>query len=552
MSFLLATQYRPTLLVHAQTPTATLSGVVLDQNGAVVPGVDIAIINLAQGFQRQVTSDESGNFTVSFLPPGVYTIKAEHTGFAPAEVRDVTLNVNDRLRISIQLKVGSIGQTVDVIDKAPLRNDSTAITTLVDRQFVGNLPLNGRSFQSLIELTPGMTFTKTTSSNPGQFSVNGQRADTNYFTIDGVSANIGVVSNLTFGQSAGGTVPGLSATGGSNNLVSVDALQEFKVLTSTFAPEFGRSSGAQVSIATRSGTQDFHGALFEYFRNDVLDANDWFANAKRQPKPRERQNDFGGVIGGPILLPRFGEGGHQPWYNGRRGTFFFFSYEGLRLRQPQVLTTQVPSVTARQDAPAQIKPYLNMFSLPNGRDLGNGFAELNSSFSNPITLNATSIRFDHIVNQNVTLFGRFNYSPSSASQRFVRNVSTIQISAFKTTTLTIGSTFAFNPMISSDLRFNYSRNRGAGSYITDNFAGAVPLPDAVLFPPFATPKDSQFGFSLGIARVNVGKNVDNSLQQLNLVDTVSLLIKAHQLRFGIDYRRLSPTIDQGAYAQVAA
>src|SRR5262249_41007942 len=154
----------------------------------------------------------------------------------------------------------------------------------------------------------------------------------------------GVTGFFPLLQAAGGALPALSVSGGTNSLVSVDALQEFRVQTSSFAPEFGRTPGGQVSIVTRSGTNAFHGTLFEYFRNGVLDARDWFANFNNLAKPQERQNDFGGVVGGPVLKDR---------------TFFFFSYEGLRLRQPFTQQTVVPDAVSRQQAPAAIRPFLN-------------------------------------------------------------------------------------------------------------------------------------------------------------------------------------------------
>ena len=177
--------------VRAQSATATLSGTVIDENGALIPAVNVVVINIAQGFQRSTTTNESGIFIVPLLPPGTYVVKAEHEGFTQTEVRDLSLNVNDQVSIKIQLKVGSLkGQTVDVIDTPTLINESPAVSTVVDRQFVANLPMNGRSFQALINLTPGVVLTKATVVEPGQFSVNGQRADSNYFTIDGASANI--------------------------------------------------------------------------------------------------------------------------------------------------------------------------------------------------------------------------------------------------------------------------------------------------------------------------------------------------------------------------
>src|SRR6185436_9121939 len=168
--------------------------------------------------------------------------------------------------------------------------------------------------------------TATTFQDQGQFSVNGQRADANYFTVDGVSANFGVTGYIVMVQTAGGALPAISASGGTTSLVSADAMQEFRIQTSSFAPEFGRTPGGQVSIATRSGTNAFHGTVFEYFRNTVLDARDWFGNFNGLPKPQERLNDFGGVVGGPIF---------------KNKTFFFFSYEAQRLRQPSSLQTVV-------------------------------------------------------------------------------------------------------------------------------------------------------------------------------------------------------------------
>src|SRR5438876_8814671 len=173
-------------------------------------------------------------------------------------------------------------------------------------------------------------------------------------------------------------------------------MQEFRIQTSSFAPEFGRTPGGQISIVTRSGTNRFHGTVFEYFRNNVLDARDWFVNFNRLPKPAERLNDFGGVLGGPVRKDK---------------TFFFFSYEGLRLRQPSTQQSVVPDAASRQQAPAAMRLYLNAFPMANGAALGAGLAQFNSGYSNPSTLDASSIRLDHTINSKLNLFGRYNYSP---------------------------------------------------------------------------------------------------------------------------------------------
>jgi len=539
----------------AQSSTATLSGTVTDANDAVVPGAHVTATNAGTGLKREATTSGSGTFTIPLLPPSTYSVLVENQGFTPAEIKDVTLNVGDNVALNIQLKVGQVGATVDVKSDAPLINESPSVGTVVDRQFVANIPLNGRSFQSLITLTPGVVLTKASSTfgEQGQFSVNGQRANANYFTVDGVSANIAAPINAISGQATGGSLPGLSAFGSTSNLVSVDALQEFKIQTSTYAPEFGRTPGGQVQIITRSGTNQLHGTLFEYFRNDALDANDWFNNANRLPKPTERLNDFGAVLGGPILLPRFGEGGRQPWYNGRNRTFFFFSYEGMRLRQPLVGTTDVPSLTTRQTAVAGIQPFLNAFPLPNGPVGVNGFAPFIASFSNPSTLNATSIRIDHTGNSKLSFFGRYNHAPSEASSRGIgSSLNTLTIFTLKTQTLTAGATFIFKPTIINEMRVNYSRNRGANRFTLDDFGGAVVPVDSLMFPSFASREDSSFIFLvLGgtLASLNVGKTVRNLQRQFNLVDNLSVSTGSHQLKFGIDYRRLFPIISLVKYSQ---
>ena len=556
---LLVIQHSTLSTAYAQSASATLLGIVTDQNGAVITDASITVISIAQGFQRSATTNDEGTFIVPLLPPGKYIVKAEHEGFTPAEARDVVLNVNDQRSIKIQLKVGSItSQTVEIVDAASLIDESPAVGTVVDRQFVEHLPLNGRSFQTLIALTPGVVVTKSTFTEPGQFSVNGQRGNANYFTVDGVSVNAATTAGASAGQTVGGSVPALSAAGGTNNLVSVDALQEFKVQTSTYAPEFGRMPGAQVQIVTRSGTNDFHGTVFNYFRNDVLDANDWFANRNGIPKPALRQNDFGGVLGGPVLLPRFGEGGRQPAYHGRNKTFFFFSYEGLRLRQPVVTTTDVPSLASRTNAVARIQPFLNAFPIPNGPANANGLAPLVAGFSNPSTLDATSIRVDHNVSNKLSIFGRYNYAPSETVQRapgLFRSINTLASTSFDTQTLTFGITQTFAPRVVNELRFNYTRYAGRFTTTIDNFGGAVVPPDSLLFPEGTSREDSTFSMVIASGRnMGFGAGIagDNLQRQINVVDNFSVSAGTHQLKFGVDYRRLSPIFNLLKYSQSPA
>jgi hypothetical protein len=526
------------LIAYSQSATATLNGSIEDENGAVVPGTNITVQNTATSLERQATTNSEGSFTVPLLPPGNYTVMARRDGFTPAEIRGVVLNVGDQRSLQIQLKVGQIGgETVNINSDPSLLNENPAVSTIVNRQFVENLPLNGRSFQSLIALTPGVTLTKSTVGEQGQFSVNGQRSNANYFTIDGVSANIGSNPSNQPGQSTNGSLPGFSAFGSTNNLVSVDAVQEFKVLTSSFAPEYGRTPGAQISIVTRAGTNDFHGTLFEYFRNDALDASDWFANRAGLPKPPLRQNDFGGVFGGPILKNRI---------------FFFFSYEGLRLRLPQTGITSVPSVTARQAALPSIRPFLDAFPLPNGEDLGNNLARFSATYSDPSRLDATSIRIDQTVGNKLTFFGRFNHAPSETRQRGASfSLSTVFSPKIKTQTLTGGATILITPTLSNEVRANFSRNSGASLYSLDNFGGATPPADSTLFPDPMSSRDSLFSISVGGLSWNQGIFERDTSRQVNLADTISLTIDNHQLKIGADYRRLFPIFDRANYQESA-
>ncbi len=306
------------LCLSAVAQVSQLSGVVQDPSRAAVPGAFISARSENSGAERSAVASSEGIYSLPNLQPGTYTVEIRAAGFQTLRQTGVRLDVGETAHLDFTLPLGTIDQSVTVSAGASqLATDSATISTTVDRQFIENLPLNGRSFQSLIELTPGVVATKATFGEQGQFSVNGQRANANYFTIDGVSANIGVSSGLTLVQSGSGSLPGLSATGGTNSLVSVDALEEFQVQTSGYTAEFGRMPGAQITILTRSGTNQLHGSLFDFFRNSALDASDWFAKANRLPDSALRQNDFGGVLGGALR---------------RDKTFFFFSYEGLRLR----------------------------------------------------------------------------------------------------------------------------------------------------------------------------------------------------------------------------
>jgi carboxypeptidase family protein len=525
--------------LRAQSTNAYITGRVTDPSKALVADAKITAINTATNFRYETTTNNSGEYYLTNLPPGLYQLEMEKNGFKKLIKPGVTLHVQDAIEIDFQMTLGSATETVTVQSGPPLVNtESATVSTVIDQTFVQNLPLNGRSFQTLIELTPGVVVTATAYNDQGQFSVNGQRADANYFTVDGVSANFGVTGYSALVQAAGGALPALTAWGGTNSLVSVDAMQEFRIQASSFAPEFGRTPGGQISVVTRSGTNSFHGTAFDYFRNSVLDANDWFANYNHLPKPAERQNDFGGVVGGPVIKDK---------------TFFFFSYEGLRLRQPSTQETVVPDAASRQQAPAAMQPYLNAFPVQNGAELGAGLAQFNASYSNPSSLDAYSIRVDQVITPKLTLFGRYNYSPSSTEVRSpYGDLSTNESLSSSVQTFTIGLTYLIGPSISNDLRANYSNDRVGTRFDLDNFGGAVPLTDAQMYPSGLSSANSLFELLiLGAGEFANGPFAKNEQRQLNLIDNLSVTTGTHQLKFGADYRWQSPFSSPFAYLQFA-
>jgi len=541
LPFLLVVSFPSGLL--AQSTNAGLTGRVTDPSRALIAGAKVSATNTATDFRYETATNASGEYTLANLSPDSYRLEIEKTGFKKLIKPDVILHVQDSLEINFEMAIGSASESVTVESGAPLVNtESATVSTVVDRTFVEDIPLNGRSFQTLILLTPGVVVTATAFDDQGQFSVNGQRADANYFTVDGVSANFGMTGYFSLVQTAGGALPALSASGGTNSLVSVDAMQEFRIQTSSFAPEFGRTPGGQISVVTRSGTNSFHGTLFEYFRNDVLDAKDWFVNFNRLLKPAERQNDFGGVFSGPVIKDK---------------TFFFFSYEGLRLRQPATQETVVPDNTSRQQAPSSMQPFLNAYPVANGPQVGTGLAQFNSGYSNPSSLDAYSMRFDHILNSRMSLFGRYNYSPSDSSHRGPllstdRVLSLLEPISSSVQTLTIGFTGAVTPQVSNEVRANYSNHRVGTRFVMDNFGGAVPLSDSLLFPSGFSSANGFFEFVIvSIGTYAQGKSGTNEQRQVNLVDNLMVTKGSHQLRFGVDYRWLAPFSSPFSYEQFA-
>ncbi len=309
----------------AQAVSGTLLGQVTDSTGAAVPGARVTLTSPATGFTRTLTSDASGEYTAPSIPPAEYTITAEMSGFKTVTVSNVRVGVDQRVRINLTLELGQMTEAVEITAEVPLvQSSSSDLSATMEEEQIRTLPLNGRNFVSLTRTIPGVL-----RGNPGSnydgagslawraasgFSANGQRPRDNNFMLDGVD------NNETWLQTVVLYPP-------------VDALEEFKLQTSTYSAEFGRSMGGVVNLQIKSGTNQYHGSAYEFLRNDRFDANNFFNNAAGRPKPDFSQHQFGGTLGGPIFKDR---------------TFFFASYQGQRISSDLTFLSTVPSALMRQ------------------------------------------------------------------------------------------------------------------------------------------------------------------------------------------------------------
>lgn len=523
----------------AQTDSARICGIVADRSGRTIRGAVIELVDIDRDLHRTVETNAVGFYIFPDVRPGNYRMQASASGFQTLNVTEIEIAIQDNSNHNLTLFEGSASDAVTAQGKGMPANITGSVGTAIDQKLVTELPLNGRSFQTLFQLIPGIVITPTSFTSPGQFSVNGQRTNANYFLVDGASANVAISVGANPGQSAGGSLPALTAFGGTNSLVSVDDVQEFAILTSSFAPELGRTPGGQVSIITRSGTNAFHGNLFDYLRNDALDANDWFASRHSLKRAALRQNDFGGVLGGPVRSNR---------------TFFFLSYEGLRLRQPTTGQSDVPSLAARQSAPVAMRPFFNAYPLPNGPDEGNGLAQAAYAFSNPLVLNATSFRIDHHFGESLAIFGRYNVSASDQKLRgaTVTSLSSVTDLHFALQTLSFGSTW-IKSHFTDDTRLNWSRSSATSNVAIDGFGGAIPVSAESAIPAPFSDHNSLFQFVPALSAqhpdLEFGRNAANFQSQVNLSNIFTWELWAHSLKAGIDIRNLRPQIKPAVYVQ---
>src|SRR5437667_801375 len=382
---------------------ASVQGTISDATGAVLPGVNVNVKNSGTGSSVDFVTDERGRYLAPVLQPGEYEIQASLPGFQTVSRRGIRLAVGQNAVVDIKLDVGQVTNQVEVVaDANPINLTSAAVSGVVGEKEIRDLPLNGRSFQQLALLQPGVQAALAAGNDvvggrTPKISINGARPEQNNFLLDGTDIND--VYNKTPG-SAGGV------------LLGVEAVLEFQVLTNAYSAEFGRSAGGIINAVTRSGTNALHGSLFEFLRNSKLDAKNFFDPAAA-PIPAFKRNQFGATAGGPIRRDR---------------TFFFGAFESLIERLGVTGVANVPDLDARQGIlagraiplHAAIPQYLQtLLPLPNGRNLGGGAAEYLFSRSQPTDEYFTQGRIDHRFSDKDTLFFRYTFDSGDVNRQVI-------------------------------------------------------------------------------------------------------------------------------------
>ena len=396
--------------LFGQVSTADIVGTVTDQAGAVVADASVTVDNVDTREKRATTTGGSGDFVFNLLQPGRYTVSVQSKGFKMGTA-SLTVSAGDRARANVELQVGDVAQAVQVEAQSPaLQSDSATLTTVLASQSVQDLPLNGRNYVTLVQSTVGVY------AGPSNSILSGTRPDERRQTANIIANGQNEVFNNQM-------IDGMDNNEREQFTIlmrpSIDMIQEVKVDTNSYPAEVGRAGGAVVNLLTKSGTNSFHGGLYEYLRNDKLNANDFFSNKTGVPRPEYRQNQFGGSVGGPIRKDK---------------TFFFGDVEALRIRQgvptgviftPTLFEEQNPGNFSDQPGgviipPSQLDPvalkYWKLFPAPNTG--APGFLGANYSANVNKAYNSTTYdaRIDHHFSEKDSLFGRFSYNPTYNSQ----------------------------------------------------------------------------------------------------------------------------------------
>ncbi len=524
-----------------QSTTGTITGTVSDVTGAVLPGVEVTVTNVGTNLTRSLITNESGLYTAPQLPLGNYRVEALLPGFQTAVRSGITLNVDQRARIDLVLEVGQVTEVVEVTAEAPLiQTEDSSIGTVIDQQKVTELPLNGRNFESLVLLVPEAVTSPQGSHLGARGGVVIAGMDEHYqsFYIDGVDNVDTIIRNFAYRP-------------------SIDAIEEFKVQSTGYAAEFGRNAGAVVNVTTRSGTNEFHGAIFDYHRNKALNTSTKFAKDQGLEKEGFLRNQFGATLGGPIVRDR---------------TFFFFAYEGQRQRSEITRRGTVPTtkmrtgdlseLTSNLIDPVTGQPFPNA-TIPANRfnplakeALGFWAAPNSSGTSRNLTVAGSetadfdniSIKIDHAFTDVHRVSGRYSYAKEWLFNPFGfqgRRVlpSFGQFNPRYRTSSGMNMTSVFSPSVINEFRVGFNR---FAQPLADFFSSLVSLvgeertPLPPLMAAITRNRDAFDTFSMGgvVTNLGVGGGFWRLNNTWNFIDSLTINSGNHSFKLGVDYRKM--------------
>jgi outer membrane receptor protein involved in Fe transport len=460
---------------QSQANTGNIEGRVTDPNAAAIPNVTVTATNLATGLNKSAQTNDEGVYRIVFLPPGTYKVDVSGVqGFAPASFTNVVVTVGGQTPLDVQLAVGS--GTVSMVDVSAegqvVESARTSISSVVNERAIQNLPVNGRNFLDFATLTPSVVRDPT---RQGDLAVGGQKGTLNSLQVDGADNN-----NTFFGQSFGrtGTRPPYQ--------FSEESVQEFQVNQNGFSAEFGRAGGAVINVVTKSGTNEWHGSAFEFFRDEALNSNTPILTARNAKRPKSQINQFGATIGGPIKKDR---------------AFFFFAYDGQRSNIPNVV--DAPNFFAQSAAIRNLlAPKMNTYQIGRDQDVYMAKTDIRLNNSNQLVL-----RFNQ---QNFTGNNNENGGPLSVEEHSGNSVA-------KTTTFSGSLISTLSPTIINDFRFQFGRDREPGEANTDVTEARI---------------QTGGGF-LQLGRNNFSPR-ETTIKRAQFVDVVSLTRGEHSVKFGAD------------------
>jgi len=509
-----------------------VSGLVRDSSGAILSDAAVILTKEDTGARHRSKTGAEGYYSIGAVQPGIYKIRVSRDGFQAVVRTGFKLDTGESARIDFTLRLGPVAESVSVTAEPDyVETDDSAMGTVIGRDLIDALPLAGRGLLTLIEAAPGVVITPAASGvEAGQFSAAGRRADANYLTVDGISVDDGI--QLSFGmsgaaaveQTLGGAIPAYTALGSMQGLVPVEGIEEFRFETSTPRAEAARMPGAHLSITTRSGNNAFHGGYSQYFRNEALDANDWFGNQAGQPRGPFRLNDYDATFGGPLK---------------RNRTFFFIAEEDLHLRHSLAEMQFLPEQSART-IPGFAPQWLNQLPLPNGAEISPGIAAYTVNAPRTSGVDSTDARLDHTFGSSTQFFARFSRAPSSDIQDHPGSLAQ-SILTMTANRVTAGLDQAFGPTVANSLRLSYSS-------VTEAYAIDTQGIEMAAYAPVLGLPGTSYAFSV----LNLGLAIEDDQaraqqRQSNIVDRINVSRGRHLMQFGGDFRALAPLLSSSPY-----